>query len=69
VSHIEGKALLNATSAHFKEAKRQGYKTYQSGNWLNAVFCSGTNYIYQYGFKHCEPFSTYKEDPKQCFYD
>ncbi len=38
---------LNATSAHFKRSEATRLSTYQSGNWLNAVFCSGTQFIYQ----------------------
>lgn len=50
-----------------KEAKLQGYQRISLETGSMPFFVPARNLYTKYGFKHCAPFSTYKEDPNSIF--
>ena len=63
-----GKGVASMLLQHIlKEAKRQGYQRISLETGSMPFFAPARNLYTKYGFKHCTPFSTYKEDPNSVF--
>jgi putative acetyltransferase len=63
-----GKGVASMLLQHIlKEAKLQGYQRISLETGSMPFFAPARNLYTKYGFKHCEPFSTYKEDPNSVF--
>ena len=63
-----GKGVASMLLQHIlKKAKLQGYQRISLETGSMPFFAPARNLYTKYGFKHCEPFSTYKEDPNSVF--
>lgn len=63
-----GKGVASMLLQHIlKEAKLQGYQRISLETGSMPFFVPARNLYAKYGFKHCAPFSTYKEDPNSIF--
>lgn len=63
-----GKGVASMLLQHIlKEAKLRGYQRISLETGSMPFFDPARNLYGKYGFKHCEPFSAYKEDPNSVF--